>query len=556
MTFTIPGLPFDVLQLAAGIFGGLSLFLYGLGKIGTTLKYLYGHRLRSLMLTMTQNRFTALLSGAWMTLMLQSSGAMTVLLVGFVSARMISLRSALAVVLGAGIGTAATIQLVSLNLSELALVPIAIGFLMQIIISDERGKQVGHGLLGLGLMFFGIHILGHGLAPLEGWGPFTLLMGKMSSPWWGIMMAAAFTGVVQSATATLAVVISLCSHGLIASDAALMAVLGANIGSSFLTLIIASGKNREALRTALANLLFRVITAGIVLYFTPSFMWAVTSLSGTALAREVANAHLLFNLGMALLFLPFIGGIAKLLAWLIPTQQEAGPHVKAKFLDEMLLNTPSLAFDATRQELIRVGERVCQMMESLLPVITQGSRAQLHVLKHQDDAVDDLHAQVVNYLAKASQLKLSEAEQQELMGLIHIANALENIGDLIETNLVALGKKRIRLGFEVAPQDLAALNALHREVTNTLAQGIMASLNQDEALAQQVMSAKTNIRKLVDFASRQEAQRLAQVGQEGIDRYTFEHDIIDKLQRIYYHARKMAQNTLTPASNHNLNPAD
>lgn len=548
-------LSFDLFHLIIGVVGGLALFLYGLDKIGEALKYLFGHKLRRLLLQMTNNRFKGLLSGILMTLMLQSSGATTVLLVGFVSAELVSLSRALAVVLGAGIGTAITVQLIALRVADYALLPVAVGFILQFVAADERLKQVGHALLGLGLMFFGVSLLGQSVTPLESWKPFMHLMGQMSNPLLGILVAAAFTAVVQSNAATMAVVIALGSHGLMTFDAALMTVLGSNIGGSIIALVAAVGKPREALRTAVANIMFRVVMAAIILVFAEQYIQLVEHF-GRALPREVANAHLLFNLGMALVFLPFIGPISKLLVWVIPSRHHKKKGVQAEFLDEVLLNTPMLAFAATRQELSRVGDRISIMMRDILPIVTQGSRQELHLLKHQDDAVDDLHGQIVNYLAKASQLKLSEDEQKELMGLIHIANALENIGDLVETNLVALGKKRIRLNFEVSDEDMVSLEALHREVTENLARAVTASLMQNTDMANEVIAAKAKIRQLVDAATRHEASRLAGVGHRGIDRYTFEHDIIDKLQRIYYHARKMAQNTITPGFNNKLTPAE
>lgn len=549
-------LPFDVFQLVIGVVGGLALFLYGLDKIGEALKYLLGHKLRRLLLQMTSNRFMGLFTGALMTLMLQSSAATTVLLVGFVSAELVSLSRALAVVLGTGIGTAITVQMIAFKLADYALLPVAVGFILQFLAVDERLKQVGHALMGLGLLFLGIGLLSHSVAPLENWAPFTELMGRMSSPVLGIIMAAAFTAVVQSTAATMAVVIALGAHGFIGFEGALMTVLGANIGNSFMALMAAVGKPREAVRTAVANTMFRVVGTVVVLVFIGPFMQLVHSISPHNLAREVANAHLLFNIGMALLFLPFIGPIAKLMVWLLPSKADRKKGVQAEFLDEVLLNTPMLAFAATRQELSRVGDRISIMMRDILPVVTQGSRVELHLLKHQDDAVDDLHGQIVNYLAKASQLKLTEEEQKELLGLIHIANALENIGDLIETNLVALGKKRIRLNFEVSDEDMVSLEALHKEVAENLARSVTASLMQNTDMAGEVIAAKAKIRQLVDAATRHEAKRLASIGQKGIDRYTFEHDIIDKLQRIYYHARKMAQNTITPGFNNKLTPAE
>lgn len=548
-------LPFDLFHLIIGVLGGLALFLYGLDKIGEALKYLYGHKLRRLLLQMTNNRFKGLLTGVLMTLMLQSSGATTVLLVGFVSAELVSLSRALAVVLGAGIGTAITVQLIAFKVADYALLPIAVGFILKFVAADERLKQVGHALLGLGLMFFGVGLLGQSVMPLESWPPFMNLMGQMSNPVLGILVAAAFTAVVQSNAATMAVVIALGSHGLMSFDAALMTVLGANIGGSLIALAAALGKPREAMRTAVANVMFRVVMAGIVLVFSAQYIQLVDNF-GKTLPREVANAHLFFNLGMALLFLPFIGPVSKFLVWVLPSKSHKKKGVQAEFLDEVLLNTPMLAFAATRQELSHVGERISLMMRDILPVVTQGSRIDLHHLKHQDDAIDDLHGQIVNYLAKASQLKLTEDEQKELMGLIHIANALENIGDLIETNLVALGKKRIRLNFEVSDEDMVSLEALHKEVTENLARAVTASLMQNTDMAGEVIAAKAKIRQLVDAATRHEAKRLADVGHQGIDRYTFEHDIIDKLQRIYYHARKMAQNTITPGFNNKLTPTE
>ena len=539
-----------------GLFGGLALFLYGMEQMADALKAVAGERMKDILGKLTTNRFMGAATGAFVTAIIQSSSVTTVLVVGFITAGLMSLSQSVGVIMGANIGTTITAQIVAFKVTKAALLMVGIGFTMLFASKNERVRQYGGMIMGLGLVFFGMSVMSDSMKPLRTYQPFLDLMTTMENPWIAILVAAGFTGLIQSSSATTGIVIVMASQGFITLPTGIALAFGANIGTCVTALLASIGKPREAVRAALVHVLFNV--AGVLLWvgfigplagLVQSISPVHAGLSGAALLaaevpRQIANAHTIFNISNTLIFIGFTGQIARLVERLIPDRPldaEQTLVARAKYLDEELLSTPSLALDRVRLEMLHMGERVQAMMSRIMPAILSGNQETLGEVERMDDDVDMLHAQIIEYLAMVSRQPLTEHQTKELIRLMEAVNDLENIGDVIETNLIVLGRERLDQGVSISDPTRAVLGAFHEAVNRAVAGAVQAVVQKNEVAARAVTSMKREITQIADSAAVHQAQRLVAEEPNRIPAYTIEVDIIEKLKRIYYFAKRMAK---------------
>ena len=541
--------------LSIGLLGGLSLFLYGMERMSDALKNVAGEKMKDILAMLSNNRVMGLITGAIVTAVIQSSSVTTVMLVGFVSANLMSLSQTVGVILGADIGTTITAQIVAFKVTKYALLLLAVGFGMLFVSKKENIRQYGYMIMGLGMIFFGMGVMSNAMHPLRTYQPFIDLMANMSNPILGILVAAIFTALVQSSSASMGVVIVLAMQGLITLEAGIALALGANIGTCVTAGLASLGKPREAVRVAASHVLFKIIGvlimlpligpfAKFVVYISPSPAEGLTGLEAAAsvLPRQVANAHTLFNVGIAVLFLPFIAYFARFVFWLVPDKPiEEIEEIQPKYLSEMLLHTPSLALDAARHEIKRMGKRVDLMNAAMMPAVLAGNRASLQAVREMDEEVDVLYKHIVNYLADVSKLKLNEYQTQKMLKLMGAVNDLEHIGDVIEVNMVDLGEQRIKKGFKISEGTQKVINTLHVVVSDALKASVRAVVEEDKDFAMRVISMKEDMNRLVEQADLHQAKRLVSEDSGKFEAYSVEVEIIEKLKRIYYHAKRMAK---------------
>jgi phosphate:Na+ symporter len=320
-------------------------------------------------------------------------------------------------------------------------------------------------------------------------------------------------------------------------------------------MLAAIGKPRDALRAALVHVIFNV--CGVLMWVTfigqlATIATAVSpahpELSGSVrlaaeVPRQIANAHTFFNVANTLLFIGLTRQFALLVEWLVPDKPpgEEARAVRAKYLEEDLLSTPSLALDRVRLEVLHMGECVDKMMVRIMPAILSGNRQTLRDIELMDNDVDTLHAQIITYLGKISRLSLTESQTRTLMNLMSAVNDLENIGDVIETNLIVLGRERIDQGVSISQPTREVLMGFHRVVTRSVATAVQSVSQNNELAARAVTSMKQEIQRIADSAAAHQAQRLVAEEPKRIPAYTIEIDIIEKLKRIYYFAKRMAK---------------
>ena len=525
--------------LVVGLVGGLALFLFGMDLMTESLRLIVGDKARAVLEKLTANRFVGLLTGAGITAVIQSSSVTTVLVVGFISAGLMSFVQSIPVILGSNIGTTITAQIIAFNITNWALVLISVGFGINVAAKRQRRKSQGTALLGLGLIFFGMVVMGGAMSPLRTYEPFINMMETLDNPLLGILAGAVITAVLQSSSATTGIVIVLASQGLITPAAGIALVLGANIGTSVTALLAAIGKPREAQRAAVAHLLFNV--AGVILWI-PFVGWLVSVVGsvGGGTAREVANAHTIFNVTNALIFLPFVNQFAALVTKLVPDKPVEG-DMRPKYLDRSLIRNPSLALSAARMEMLRMASRVQGMLSDILPAALDGSIDSLADVEAMDDEVDLLHGLLLEYLGDIGEARLSEASSDELMDLFEATNSLEAIGDIIETNLIALGHQRIGASITVSDETREVLEIYHKAVYDAFQLALIAVTQKDQKAAKKVSLMKSHIRNLERAAAQHEAERLVADEPNRIATYRFETDLIANLKRIYYFTRRIAR---------------
>jgi phosphate:Na+ symporter len=449
---------------------------------------------------------------------------------------------------------------VAFKVTKAALLMVGVGFTMLFASKEEKIKQYGAMLMGLGLVFFGMSVMSDAMKPLRSYQPFLDLMITMENPFVGILVAAAFTGLIQSSSATTGIVIVMASQGFITLPAGIALAFGANIGTCVTAMLASIGKPREAVRASVVHVFFNVAGVLVWVMFIPQLADFVIWISpvdpeltgierlGAETPRQIANAHTIFNVANTMIFIWFTGQIARVVERFIPDRllEEEGLVVSAKYLDEELLSTPSLALDRVRLEVLHMGEQVQEMLNKIMPAIVSGNRRSLEIVRQMDDEVDILYEQIIDYLGRISKQSLTETQMEEFLRLMEAVGDLENIGDTIETNMVALGHERIDAGFSISEPTKEVLNGFHVVVKKAVDAAIQAVSQHNAKVAQSVIEMKHEITEFADSASVHQAERLVAEEPNRIAAYTIEVDIIEKQKRIYYFAKRMAKSVIPP----------
>lgn len=530
--------------LIAGLFGGLGLFLLGLQRLTESLKALAGDRLRVMLDRLTVNRFAAAATGTAVTAIVQSSSITTVLTIGFVGAGMMGFTQSLGVIVGANVGTTITAQAIAFDIRTWALALIAVGAIGLVFAGTERITTRADALLGLGLVFFAMQLMSQSMAPLRD-SPFFLdAMTQLRQPLLGLLVGALFTALVQSSSATTAVVIVLLNQALITPEAAIAVVIGANVGTCVTAWLAAIGKPPAAKRVAVAHIGFNLIGGLAWIGFVDELHDLAVLLPGSDgdQARTLANAHLVFNVTNALVALPLLGVIGRALTRFVPDRALSGRRDDAR-LDTGLVVAPSLALEAARGELARMTDVVLEMTRAIPAAVLDGPRSRLDRLAAADDEIDERHRSLVAFLGRLGRGQLTEAQTHELVGLLGAANDLESIGDVIENNLVRLGRRRLTTGIEFDPETRAEIERVHREVLQALELAVLSLLEGDLDASHRSVKAKALITELLGGATGPHTLEVAfhHQGPRAVEVYTLVREITDSLQRIYYFARRLAR---------------
>ena len=495
--------------------------------------------------------------GAMVTAIIQSSSVTTVILVGFISAGLMSMSQSVAVIMGANIGTTITAQILAFKVTELALPVIAIGFTIAFTAKRNNWRQYGLIILGLGMVFYGMSVMSDALNPLRSYDPFIQFMTSMQNPILAAGLGMIFTAVVQSSSATTGILIVMASQGLIQLEPAIAIALGANIGTCITAGLAAIGKPREAVRAAAVHTFFNVAGVLVWIGFIPQLAElamlispAQEHLSGThrlaaETPRQIANVHTFFNIVNVFLFIPFTTQIARLVEWMIPDRPiRPDAAMLPKYLDHSVLSNPSIALEAARLEIRRLGKRVRTMFAAIMPVAITGSRVELENVRAMDKVVDALHLAIIEYLGEISLSSLTKRQSIELMQLVETANDLEHVGDRIATDMVRSSMKRIDEGVRVSETTARVLEDYHASVSSALDDALKAVAKQNPKLAKQVRRGKQEMTEQSLTIAEHALYRLTVDEPNRLHTYAREMELVEILDGIYRIARRIARTQL------------
>jgi len=482
-----------VKDMIFGMIGGLGMFLFGMSILSGGLRKVAGQKLKSLLESLTRHRGIAVLVGALVTCLIQSSSATTVMTVGFVNAGLLTLRQALCVVLGANVGTTFTAWLVStfgiegLKITGYALPAIGVGFLLQFLGKTQKVKSFGNIVLGFGLLFIGIWFMKEAFDPLKSSKDVqNVLIHLGQNQILAVLAGTVLTMLLQSSSASIMIIQVLAFQGAFGTDWTLVLrvtipfILGDNIGTTITAQLAGLQASRNSKRTAMGHTIFNVI--GVVymlpLVWTGWFGNTVELITPFHLTRStimvhIAIAHSAFNVFNTLVFLPLIGWLEAIVTKIIPTKAEdiiAEPVV----LERHLLNTPEIAIDQTRREIVRMAKAAKEAVNQAIEGLDEDDRSKLELTRKTEDAVDTFQYEITSYLAVLSRRELSDVLSVKLPVLLHTVNDLERVSDHA-INIAEIAERKIdqRLSFSDSAQSEAA--QLKNEV-NQMFNYIIASL--------------------------------------------------------------------------------
>jgi phosphate:Na+ symporter len=544
---------FQILGLLAG---GLALFLFGIELMTNGLKAVAGSRLQTTLGKLTANRFRGLLAGAFVTAVLNSSTITTVLMIGFVSAGLMTLSQAVPMIMGANIGSTVTAQIMAFNVAALTPIILAVGFLGHAFGRQPTLRQIGGIVLGLGLLFLGIQIMGDATRPLRTFQPFIDAMQDMRNPLIGILLGAIFTAIVQSSAATLAIVIALAGQGLMPLEAGIAVVLGANIGTCGTALLASMGKPAEAVQVGVVHLLFNVLGVLFWVFFIPQLANLVILISPSApqlegaarlaaeTPRQIANTHTIFSVLSTLILIGFSGPLAKLAQLIVPARrQETKRAGEPQYLDESALTIPSVGLERISLELTRLGELVLVLVRRAPTVVVDGRVEDLQNLLGQDDEIDRLQSAILVYIGRLSEVEHTEEEGQRIVEAAQITINLESVSDVVKTSLVSLGQQRIAEALDLTRLRDESMTQFIDSVTRNLEQAIGTIDHPSASETTQVVEAKRAIEDLAAAARKSFAERLQVADKKDLQSFRLATDMIEDFKQIAHLARRIAETT-------------
>ncbi len=536
--------------LIMNLLGGLALFLYGMSKMSDGMKKAAGNRMRNILAALTKNRVIALIVGAFVTMIIQSSSATTVMLVSFVQAQLMSYAQALGVIMGANIGTTITAQLVAFKLTDYALGMITVGFIMTMFSKRETFKHFGEALLGFGILFFGMYLMSDAMKPLRDYQPFQDLMIGLENPWFGLLIGALFTGLIQSSSAFTGIVITLAMNGLITLEAGIPLILGANVGTCITAGLASIGTIRDAKRVAIAHVLFNIGGVLIFIWFIPYLADFVRTLSSDT-PRQIANAHTIFNITVGIVFLPFTTLLAKLVYKILPDKEiEKGVIPTTWHLDNSQISHPAIAIGLVQSELSRMTKIVARMLRAIIHPFTTDDPGEdeiylklsvLEGIDMREDKIDFLDEKVVNYLLQIGRQELSNQQMSEVYAMISIANDLESIGDVIHRDMLPLVEKRRQLDSDFSEEGKKELKAYHVKMSKQMSRLQDALSEMDPAMAKKILRKEEKYVILESDFRIRHVKRLRDEMEESLETHEVHVEFLDLLKQVSVHLANIAK---------------
>ncbi len=531
------------LSAVFALLGGLGLFLYGMHMMGEGLEKAAGGKMRRLLEILTRNKYLAVLVGAAVTAVIQSSSATTVMVVGFVNAGLMELTQAVGVIMGANIGTTITGQMIAtLNMKDLAPILAFVGVIMIMMFKGKTTRAIGQVLAGLGILFIGMDTMSASMKPLQENEGFQQLLVSFQNPFMGILVGAVFTAIIQSSSASTGILQALAAQGLIGLDGAMFVLFGQNIGTCVTALLASVGTTRAARRTAVIHLLFNLIGTIIfvILALTlPLARW-VEAISPLGPMQQIANTHTIFNVVTTLLLLPASNLLVRMACRLVPGSDPVTEPMALKYLNDQVMVTPMLAVTEVVKEVERMGELTHRNLKTAMDSFLDGDMGRTKEVLDHEQVINYLNHQITTYLVRINALALDDRESRLVGSLYHVVNDLERIGDHAE-NIVEYTRNHVENGVSYSDAAIAEMRDVSERV-DTVLHDALYIFNRHSALPgelDQLTDKEEEIDQLTDQLRDRHIQRL----NEGLCSPESGMDFVDlliNLERVSDHATNIA----------------
>ncbi|MCD7814304.1 MAG: Na/Pi cotransporter family protein [Lachnospiraceae bacterium] len=497
----------DTLEIIFGLFGGLAIFIFGMNLMSECLQKAAGERMKQILGLLTRNRLLGVLAGALVTAVLQSSSATTVMAIGFVSAGLMTLPQAISIIFGANIGTTITAQIIAFKITDYIYVFIFVGFIISFVCKKERIKNIGLTLFAFGLLFLGIETVGDVMKPLASSPVFTNMIAKVADmPVLGVLVGTLMTLVVQSSSATIAVLQNFASQAgadgvtsILGLTGAIPILLGDNIGTTITALLASVGQSKDAKRTAVAHSLFNISGALLFIWFVKPYAALIQRISPSeaeidVISRQIANAHTIFNITMTVLWIPLLGVMVKLVMKLIPDgkMEEADPAVPV-YLDKNVLAQPAAALKLVAKETLRCGEIVRTMLQDVHGTVESGNTRVLTKVREYGQAVSSLQGEINEYLADLfSSGALTEQQATETAKLMVVLSDLDRMSSL-SVEMAETIQEKIDKGYSYSEEAIRDLENSLGKIEKMYANALTALYKREESAIRKIIKHKDEV---------------------------------------------------------------
>jgi phosphate:Na+ symporter len=520
------------MQSLLNLLAAIALLVWGTHIVRAGVLRVYGANLRQVLRRSVDNRGTGFVAGVAVTGLLQSSTATALLASSFVSQGLISTAAALAVMLGADVGTALMVQVFSLNLSWLAPLLIAIGVVVYLSRRNERAGQIGKIVLGLGVMILALQLISQATEPLTRAAGVRFLFAQISGDLLLDVLIGALLAVVSySSLAVVLLIATLAAANILPPEVALPLVLGANLGSGLLALLTTWKADPVARRVPLGNFLFKSAAVALALVALPFTMPLLVQLHSDP-KQLVVLFHLLFNGLLALAFIALTERVASLTERWLPARRERDAIGQPRHLDPVALDTPGLALGNAAREAIRLADTVQEMLSGLMTVLSSNDAHLAETLRSRDDEIDRLYSAIKRYLAQISREALDAGESRRWTEIIQFTINMEHVGDIVERLVEDVAQRKIRHGLSFSQAGLAEISELHRRLIANLQLSVAVFLNGDLKSAQQLIGEKVSFRELEMRYAGNHLNRLSDNTQQSVETSSLHLDLLSDFKRM------------------------
>lgn len=521
------------------LIGGLGLFLYGMKLMSENLEKTAGNRLRRGLEVLTTNRFAGAGVGLGVTALIQSSSATTVMVVGFVNAGLMTLMQASGVIMGANIGTTVTAWIISIDIKEIAPIFVFVGVIMMFFLKRRLMKRIGGVVLGFGVLFVGMSLMSQAMEPLRDLDAFKHLVATFENPIIGILIGLVITLAIQSSSATTAILVTLAAAGAISLPAAVYVIFGSNIGTCITAILASIGANKTAKRASVIHLLFNVfgvIIFGIFIQFVPVVNWIMAT--GLDAKTQIALFHTVFNVFALMIMIWYPQLLIKISKFIVRGEDESMVQKRFKYIGDKILDTPTIAVSQAVKEVGRMAELAKENFVLSIESLLELDEKKANKVIEQELVVNFLNHEITAYLAKLSQLELTENDAFMVADLFHIVNDIERISDHAE-NITEYTNLRIDEKIPFSDDALEEVIMMSSEVARAIDICVTAFEKNDKVLAEEVIQIEKIVDQYEEDLKNSHIRRVSTGACEPRSGMIFT-DLVTDLERVSDHATNIA----------------